>query len=201
MRIGISGAAGTGKTTLCAALGAKLGVPVIPDFVDEVLREHGKQSWRGINDTRIRRTIRLDALERKIRAEQAAEAFVSDKTVVDYLAYWLSNQAEYEVKEQNLAIIEMVRPHVARYTHRVFLPYREEVEFTPSRNSDPVHNLKVAATKRGLYAVLGAEVVEATYTFGEDIDAWVARWLSPPAAAAAPAPKAAKAKKGGKAKE
>jgi adenylate kinase family enzyme len=201
MRIGISGAAGTGKTTLAQNLAAKLGLPLIPDFVEEVLREHGKDSWRGINDTRIRHTIRMTALERKIAAEREAEAFVSDKTVVDYLAYWLLNQMEFETKEQNAAVVELVRPHVARYTHRLVLPYRAEVDFATGRNQDPVHNLKVAGLKRGLWTELGAPAIETPYGFADDLDAWIARWLAPPAAAgegaARPKKAGAKRKKGG----
>ena len=195
MRIAVSGAAGTGKSTLAAALAAKLGVPLVPDFVEEVLREHGKDSWRGINDTRIRKTIRMVALERKIAAESVAEAFVSDKSVVDYLAYWVMNQMEFETKEQNQAVLDMVRAHVGRYTHRLFLPYRADVEPGPTRNADLVHNMKLSAVKRGLYIELGAAPAEVPYTFGEDIDAWVAEHLEGGKAAPAAKKKVAAGKK------
>ncbi len=191
MRIGIVGAAGTGKTTLCRDLSEALGVPCIPDFVDEVLREHGKDSWRGVMDLRIRRTIRMTALERKIAAEAAAKSFVSDKTVIDYLAYWLQNQSEHEAKDQNLAVIDMVKAHIPRYDRCVFLPYRETVDFGNARSQDPVHNLKVAGQKRGLLAVLAVPTVDAPYTFGEDVEAWIARWLEPARSKAAAAPAAA----------
>src|SRR5437870_682065 len=102
MRIGIVGAAGTGKTTLARELAEALGCPLIPDYVEEVLKEHGKDSWRGVLDLRVRRTIRLEALKRKMEAENAAASFVSDKTAIDYLGYWLQNQSEHESKEQNL---------------------------------------------------------------------------------------------------
>src|SRR5262245_30674564 len=101
MRIGIVGHAGSGKSTLARDLSQALGIPLIPDLVLQELQDQaGKPSWRGIKDTRIRRQIRLAALEKKIAAEAAAESFVSDKTVIDYLAYWLQNQAEFETKEQ-----------------------------------------------------------------------------------------------------
>lgn len=195
MRIAVSGSAGTGKSTLAAALAAKLGVPLLPDFVEDVLREHGKDSWRGINDTRIRKTIRMTALERKIAAESAAEAFVSDKSVVDYLAYWVMNQMEFETKEQNQAVLDMVRAHVGRYTHRLFLPYRAEVEATGTRNADPVHNFKLSAVKRGLYLELGATPIDAPYTFGEDIDAWVEKHVAGGKAAPAKEKRAAAGKR------
>jgi adenylate kinase family enzyme len=178
MRIGVSGSAGTGKTTLCKALAEYLGVPFIPDTTEEALAEHGKKSWRGIMDTRVRRQIRLDALDRKIKAETAADDFVSEKSVVDYLAYWLQNQAEFETKEQNQAVVDMVRAHLPRYTHRLFLPYRSEIDYAEGRNQDPVHNLKVAANIFGMYAVMGHPAIETPHTFGEDIAEWATRFLA-----------------------
>ena len=181
MRIGIVGAAGTGKTTLARELAAALGIPLIPDFVPAILREHGKESWREVRDFRLRRIIRFAVIERKIAAERAAEAFVSDRTVIDYLAYWLHNQAEHEPHEQNLALVEMVRGHLGRYDRCVFLPFREAIEGGTYRNVDPIHNLRIAAQKRGLMSIFGLPLVDAPFTFGEDVQAWIARWLAPAA--------------------
>jgi predicted ATPase len=199
MRIGISGHAGAGKSTLARDLAAALGVPLIQDSVLDALTEHvGKTSWRGVKDTRIRRTIRLQALEKKIAAEAAAESFVSDKTVVDYLAYWLQNQAEFETKESTQSVVDMVKAHVARYERVVFLPYRADVEYAEDRSQDPVHNLKVAGLKRGLLTVLGIPTVDAPFTFGEDAKAWAEKWLAAPAPK--PAEPATKPKRAGKKK-
>jgi predicted ATPase len=196
MRIGIVGHAGSGKSTLARDLAAALGAPLIPDFVLDELREvHGKSTWRGIKDTRIRRTVRLNALEKKIAAEREAESFVSDKTVIDYLAYWLQNQMEFETPEQTRSVIETVRAHLPRYDRCVFLPYREQVDYAEDRNTDPVHNLKVGAFKRGLLAVLGVPTVDAPYTFGEDVKAWAEKWLAPAAPGDGPKKAARRAKK------
>jgi len=177
MRIGILGAAGTGKTTLAKALATHLGAAYVTDFVPVVLREKGRDSWRGVSDVKERRRIREEALRRKIVAEGEHEAFVSDKTVVDYLAYWLQNQSEHEDLTTNKAFVDKVKAAVARYDLIVALPYREVVEHAVGRSTDPVHNLKVAAHKRGLLAIWKLPVVEADYTFGEDLAAWCARHL------------------------
>jgi hypothetical protein len=196
MRIGIVGHAGSGKSTLARDLSQALGIPLIPDLVLQELQDQaGKPSWRGIKDTRIRRGIRLAALEKKIAAEAAAESFVSDKTVIDYLTYWLQNQAEFETKEQTQSVVDMVRAHVGRYEKAVFLPYRAEVDFAEDRSQDPVHNLKVGGLKRGLLTLLGVPTVDAPYTFGEDPKAWADRWLAAPRAAEPAEKPARKAKK------
>jgi nicotinamide riboside kinase len=194
MRIAITGSAGTGKTTLAQALATHLGVPYIPDYVEVVLKEEAGGTWKGVRDTRLRKNIRLQAIEKKMKAETEAEAFVSDKSVVDYLAYWILNQAEFETKEQNWGIVELIQPHVHRYTHRLILPFRADIEWGENRNTDPFHNYKLSAMKRGLFDQFGVPVIETPYTFGEDIAAWAAKWLGeksePAAKTPAPAPAA-----------
>ncbi len=177
MRIGIIGAAGTGKTSLAKNLAAHLGVPLVEDFVLTVLKEQGRDSWRGVSDPKARRKIREDALRRKILAEKEHEAFVSDKTVVDYCGYWLQNQSEHEEAATNAKFIAACRDAAARYDLFVYLPYRDKVDFGVGRSQDPTHNLKVAAVKRGLLALWGLPVVDAPYTFGESIAEWARRTL------------------------
>lgn len=182
MRIAIVGSAGTGKTTLAKALAKHLQCAYIPDTVLTVLRERGRDSWQGVV-AGDRRRIREEALRRKIAAEAAAEDFVSDKSVIDYLAYWLQNQSEQEIRAVNEDFLEQCKQAALRYDRLVLLPYRAEVDFMIGRNQDPVHNLKVAALKRGLLEVLEMPFVVAPYTFGEDLAAWCQRNLPAPAAA------------------
>jgi len=178
MRVGVMGAAGTGKTTLTRYLAEHLGAVVIPDHIVTVLREQGRDSWKGVGDAPQRKKVREDALRRKISAEASEAKFVSDKTVIDYLAYWLQNQSEHEERPANQAFVEKCRAAAKRYDVIVFLPYREQVDYAPGRQQDPYHNLKVAAHKRGLLDLWGLPFVEAPYTFGEDIAAWTERHLA-----------------------
>lgn len=161
---------------MCKALAAHFGVPIVPDTVPLVLRDRGRDSWRGV-DPADRRKIREEALRRKMAAEAELEAFVSDKTVIDYLAYWLQNQSETEERHVNEAFLTQCKEAAARIDVFVFLPYRDTVEYAVGRNQDPVHNLKVAAHKRGLLMLLGLPHVEAPYLFGDDMAAWCAKWL------------------------
>lgn len=180
MRIAIVGAAGSGKTTLAEDLAREMGAKYIEDKVlAELIEVRGEPSWRGLRDTRIRRSVRVTALENKIKAETEEKKFVSDKSVVDYLAYWLQNQAEFETPGQTEVFLDHVTRHVSRYDCVVFLPCRDDVDYREGRSQDPVHNLKVGGLKRGLLAILNVPVVDAPYTFGEDVPTWIAKWLSP----------------------
>lgn len=178
MRIGIIGAAGTGKTSLAKNLAAHLGTTYVPDHVLTVLREMGRDSWRGVSDVKQRKKVREDALRRKISAENEQSAFVSDKTTVDYLAYWLQNQSEHEDAPTNTRFVTECRTAAARYDVLVCLPYRDVVDFGVGRSQDPIHNLKVAAQKRGLVSILMLPAIDVEYTFGEDVGAWYDRNLA-----------------------
>lgn len=179
MRIGILGAAGTGKSSLAKNLSAHLDTPLVVDYVMTILREQGRDSWRGVSDPKQRRKIREDALKRKTAAEAEHDAFVSDKTAIDYLAYWLQNQTEHEEAIANSRFLDDCKAAAKRYDVIVCLPYRDKVDFGVGRNQDPIHNLKVAAQKRGLVQVLGLPAIDVEYTFGDDIGAWYDRHLAP----------------------
>ena len=176
MRIGIIGSAGTGKTTLAKALSGHLSVPFVADMVPAVLRERGRDSWRGV-DPGERRKVREEALRRKIAGEAGHDSFVSDKTCIDYLAYWLQNQSEHELRHVNEEFLNQCKEAAARYDILILLPYREDVSYALGRSQDPVHNLKVAAHKLGLLILLELPFVRANYRFEEDLAAWCATWL------------------------
>ncbi len=145
----------------------------------EVLREQGRDSWRGVADLRQRRRVREDALKRKTMREAELPDFVSDKTAIDYLAYWLQNQSEHEERFVNQAFLDDCQAAASRYDVIVLLPYRDQVDYAIGRNQDPIHNLKVAAHKLGLLQILAVPHVHAPYQFGEELSAWIATWLTP----------------------
>ena len=175
MRIGISGAAGTGKTTLATALSEHLQWELIEDPTEEALLEKGFASWRGVRDPRTRREVRLRTFNIKMRRETDHPNCVSDKTVVDFLAYWLLNQAPLESGAQNATALEMIEAHLPSYDRILVLPWRREIGDGDGRNTDEVHALKIQACVEGLYGVLGVPFDRVEYTFGEDIAAFVAR--------------------------
>ncbi len=180
MRIGISGAAGTGKTTLAKAIAEHFDLPLIGDPTKRALMEFGRTGWKGIGDGIERRRIRLRTFQIKIGEETDASAFVSDKTVIDFLCYWMLNQAPNESEQQNAEVVEMVRKHLSTYDYVFVLPWREEIAPAEGRNCNPWHQLRIQACVEGLYKVFGCGNFRANYTFGEDLDKFLDRTLLPP---------------------
>jgi nicotinamide riboside kinase len=90
MRIAITGAHGTGKTTLANALAEKLGLPLITESARQEARERGIESVEQLKRNKeLAREFQWGVLRRQVAAEQEhPNGFVSDRSRVDCLAYW-----------------------------------------------------------------------------------------------------------------
>lgn len=88
LRIGITGAPGTGKTRLAKALAEELNLPLITISVEESL----DFLKTDILEVCARRTLAVDfeirMLQKQIIAEDSYKSFVTDRTGLDYLAHW-----------------------------------------------------------------------------------------------------------------
>ena len=100
MRIGITGAPGTGKTELARALAEELSLPLILISAEESL-EFLKTN---ILEVCARRALAVDLqirmLHKQIIAEDSHEHFVTDRTGLDYLAHWRA----YGINQTNNAL-------------------------------------------------------------------------------------------------
>lgn len=164
MRIAISGASGIGKTRLAKKLAKQLHAPFIPDVIDEVLHEHGYRDWADGPSKKEERTIRLEALNRKIRLEKKTRVWVSDKSVVDYFAYWLTLAGKTASPKEKATFERLVRSHVDCYD-RVILPLfgKYPVEHRVRRNTDPNHRLRIHSAVLHLYDLL--QIPHESYDF------------------------------------
>ena len=91
MKIGISGTHGAGKTTLAKKLADYFNMPYIPEKARESAEKLGIENMdEAIRDKDLMSTFQWDVLRRQLNAEARA-FFVSDRTVVDNLAYYVIN--------------------------------------------------------------------------------------------------------------
>lgn len=90
MRIAITGAHGTGKTTLARALSKELGLPLIAERARLVAEEMGVNSCEDLlRNPRLARKFQERVLEEQINAQLAhPQGFVSDRCTLDCIAYW-----------------------------------------------------------------------------------------------------------------
>ena len=152
-RIAVSGSAGIGKSALCSRLAGAYGYPLIPDMIDTVLRKHGYGSWRDVGSPTEAVDIRLDGLQRKIESETNSETFISDKSVIDYLAYWDLNTASDASHEDRERFESAVADHLGRYDLILLLLWgRMPIQKLDRRRVDRVHQFRVhsAITRRML---------------------------------------------------
>jgi len=119
-RIAISGSAGTGKTTLGRALAAELGVP----FVEEGMRRRIEKGFRphGYGAREWAALIRDLWAEHRAAEDAARDGFVSDRSSVDFAAFWLHYGLHEDVEATERFVAEM-RAHAANYERIVLLPW------------------------------------------------------------------------------
>jgi len=118
--------------------------PSIPDFIDSVLTEHGYRSWKQVNSNAEAVNIRLEALRHKISQEVQNPKFISDKSVIDYFAYWQLNTVEHASLEDQERFESAVTDHLRHYDLILLLLWgRMGIEPTEARQADRCHQFRV----------------------------------------------------------
>jgi nicotinamide riboside kinase len=123
MRIALSGSAGTGKSTLAALLGRRLGLPVIGEGMREHLERTGVELHR-LSHSEFRALVWSlweEREEAEARAEREAGGFVADRAGVDYAAFWMY----YHFAREDVDTAALMREALApgRYDHIFLLPW------------------------------------------------------------------------------
>lgn len=122
MKIALTGSGSTGKSTLASAVHDAYGVPVIPEFAREVIKEMGYSTIKELPPERSY-DFQMRVLGKKIQAEDAAESFIGDRCTVDALAYFLRWTARDATKEQAEDYIGTCVAQLQKYTHIIVLPW------------------------------------------------------------------------------
>jgi len=171
LRIGLIGAAGTGKSTVAGLLSAKIGVPfkAAKLITQRILEREGYDYGSGIRVERFLATEQrqLEILDATLEMQSVDESFVTDRTVVDLAAYALC-----EIHESDKAVRSVVtrcRDNLKLYTHLFLCPwmFAEMVE-NRRRTMDPWYQHLIHVIDRGLIAEWGLDVTVLSAEKSED---------------------------------
>jgi predicted ATPase len=118
MRIALCGASGTGKTTIANHVAQKYGLPINPIGSRSVAKAMGFESPYDVDKAGKRAEFQRCLLEEKRAWENDHEAFVTDRTTLDNLAYTVLH-AVHTIDEE-----EMTKSVAGfyRYTHVIYCP-------------------------------------------------------------------------------
>jgi len=115
----VTGSAGTGKTTLCAALGAQLGLPVVPEGMREYLERTGVD-LHDFSPQQLRALVE-DLWAERVVAE-AQPAWIADRCSVDFGAFWLLYRFHHQRDAATDRFMATFRERAAVYDRIVVLP-------------------------------------------------------------------------------
>lgn len=134
-RIAFCGASGTGKTTAARWLAEQMKLPMNPVGSRSVAKEMGFASPYDVDEANRRKEFQHNLQARKIAWELEHDAFITDRTVLDDLAYTVM----HDVKAVDEAYLARAIEHMKRYTHVVMCPV--DVFCNTGTDAHRVHDL------------------------------------------------------------
>ncbi len=139
-KIAIIGSQSSGKTTLAEKLSEKLNIQLIR----EIARKYDRNELLNISSERYM-TIQKELLEQQIMAENQYKEFISDRSSLDNLSYWLNNCANRTNSHDNNQYIKRAMDNAKNYSHVLLLI----PEFYPKddgfRSTDIVYQMRIDA--------------------------------------------------------
>jgi len=138
-RIAVIGSQCTGKSSVAEALAEKLKLPRI----SEVARKFDKSMF--VNKTNKEFcNLQHQILSMQLKEEAKYKEFVSDRSTIDNMAYWVHNCANIATTEENSLYVSKALGNVKNYTHLFLLV----PEFYPVddgfRDTNIVYQLQIA---------------------------------------------------------
>lgn len=156
MRIAITGAQGTGKTTLTERLAEELNIPVIPECSREVARKLGIAHLSQLSVDGFARFGKL-CLETQLQQERSYTSFVSDRSTLDSAVYWLKWLEGVRPPGETAAFLNKARENMSNYNYLFYLP----LEFSPAwdgfRSTDQAYQQEVDACFQKLFKGWGVQ--------------------------------------------
>jgi adenylate kinase family enzyme len=126
-KIGICGSHGTGKTTLAGMIAAEKKLNLLTGLMRSFWTEFGVSDFEKLPKD-VRTTFQKESLMRQITAEDRLENFVTDRTVLDQLAYTKMSSNMSDSSIDFLLYEQLCGERLNQYTHIFYLPVEFEVE-------------------------------------------------------------------------
>ena len=127
MKIALTGASSTGKTTLAHSL---MKAPEFFRHVDDFLTTNarGLLERMGHKSMDLMRREELLQFQRtylaqKQHMEEGRDRYLTDRSFVDVAAYWLRRDAVEMAREQQAEVVEVCRVAAQRYDLHVYCPF------------------------------------------------------------------------------
>lgn len=131
MRICVIGSQCVGKTTLVNLLSQNLSLPLIT----EVARDFNKDDLNPCSSNCV--DVQKQILKCQLDMENKYSSFISDRSSIDGLAYWLygcANQVDYT---ENSKYFKKAMNNAKKYTHIFYLRPEFEIVDDGFRSCDP----------------------------------------------------------------
>lgn len=152
VRIGIVGAAGTGKSSLAESISKSLGIPFLKskDITHLILKRDSYDYSSGVQIERfLANTGRQNEILRRTLEQQGESIFVTDRTVIDLAAYALCEIRENCDAVRN--IVNTCRKNATRYTHLFLCPWQDTpLTDNGKRTLNPCYQFTIHTIERGI---------------------------------------------------
>ena len=174
MRIAVSGAAGTGKSTLCKLISANTGLELIPEINDLVLQQEmgyqtgeelfAAQGEEGMIDWHMR------SLKRKIMEDVKKDDYVADKSLFDNVARWYARMYPKATPEQHEIMRSALDQFHGIYDRIIFLPLNLDrpVIADGLRTTDLNQRSKFNLVLKGLYSQYRSKIETYEFNFTQE---------------------------------
>jgi len=153
-RIGFTGPAGTGKSTLARETAKILDIEMLSsrDITQPILERDEYEYGSGIQIERFlaHNNRQLEIMRETIKRQKKCENFVTDRTVVDLAAYAIKELHEHDDKTLR-TIYNACKKHAGMYTHLIVCPWRHgPVENNNRRTINQWYQFLIHCTERGI---------------------------------------------------
>jgi len=153
-RVGITGAAGTGKSSLAKCLSEKIGIGLIEakSITKEILIRDCYDYCSGIQIERFLASPdrQKEILDKTINTLTVGSPWVTDRTLIDLAAY-----AVNELHDIDTALLRKIffacKKHASIYTHIFLCPWMDvPLENNKKRTLNPWYQFQIHALEKGI---------------------------------------------------